>query len=938
MDEAILEFTAEAREGLEALDSAMVAFERTPDDPRLLGDVFRLAHSLKGASGFLGLVRLQALTHAAENLLGAFRDGELAVSAQAVSLILETMDRVRLIVEALERDGAEPDGEDRDLIARLDAALATGAPPAQTSQPGHAPPADLLHRLGGEAALDAAVEMALSQWPPVMAWPLEAQLRLQADLRHALTEAARGATPIVELAVTLDARLTAAGDETVRAGFRSALLAALEALEVPSDAMAVLLPPPAAEAMTLAGKTVPEKALTSPSEPEAARTIRVGVETLEHLMASASELVLIRNQLIQALRDQPDSPFAAPLHRLNQVTSELQEGVMATRMQPISAAWAKLPRLTRDLAVELGKSIELTLTGQDTELDRQVMERIRDPLNHLIRNAADHGLETPPERRAAGKPDTGRLHLAARHEGGAIVIEMSDDGRGLNLERIRARAIERGLISPADAAAMDAVQTARLVFAPGFSTAEQVSAVSGRGVGMDVVRANIESIGGSVDLSSTPGRGTRVVIRIPMTLSIVSALIVECTGERFALPQAGIVELVGAGGDAGRRIETLDGAAVLRLRDRLLPLINLRETLALASGDNAEASADACIVVARVGGFDFGVLVDRVFDTEEIVVKPLAGALRRLRLYSGATILGDGAVVMILDVKGLAAEIGAEALSDDAHAVDATIVSEPAETLLLFRTGGDEVWGAPLSAVSRLEEVRPGAAQIVDGRAVVHYRDRLTPLVSVDGCGLSLPPDRTRPLLVFQRAEQLIALAVEEIVDIATLEARQDLPASTPGVEGSAIVDGQAVNLLDIDGLWRVQDGRPTRESDTSTAAPPPRLLVVDDGAFTQLMVRPLLARAGYTVEIAATPEAALALHDAGRDFDLILADTATRGPQTRRLASVLGEARRWRDIPLLGLGLSGLEPPDDGSDGLTPGAEAGLLADVGESLRERAA
>ncbi|MGH7019380.1 MAG: chemotaxis protein CheA, partial [Brevundimonas sp.] len=452
MDDVINEFIAEAREGIEAVDAKLVRFEQTPDDPDLLGDIFRLIHSLKGGSGFLGLMRLQSVTHAAENVLGLYRDGSLAVDAASVTVILDAVDVVRNIIEGLAETGAEPEGDDAALIGRLDRIFAGDAAPAASmaAAPAQRP---LLERIGGEATLDAACEGALAHLisaPQI--GPLFAGIdldRVQAEWREALCSVARATA-----APGAFQRALAETFGEARATHESVLIQAVRQalLELEAEAEAV-------EVLLAAAPAEPDEA-GEPSRPDRAepakgpQTIRVGVDTLEGLMTMVSELVLIRNQLIQTLRDQPETPFAGPLHRLNQVTSELQEGVMTTRMQPISGAWAKLPRLVRDLASDLGKRIDLVMTGEDTELDRQVMELIRDPLTHMIRNAADHGLETPEQRRAAGKAEMGRITLSARHEGGAILIEMADDGRGLPAARIRAKALDVGLIMPAQATTM----------------------------------------------------------------------------------------------------------------------------------------------------------------------------------------------------------------------------------------------------------------------------------------------------------------------------------------------------------------------------------------------------------------------------------------------------------------------------------------------------
>jgi len=930
VDDVINEFIAEAREGIEAVDAKLVRFEQTPDDPDLLGDIFRLIHSLKGGSGFLGLMRLQSVTHAAENVLGLYRDGTLAVDAASVTVILDAVDVVRAVIEGLAETGVEPEGDDRALIGRLDRIYAGDSAPAATAS---AASRSLLERVGGEATLDAACEGALALLVTVpVTGPLFAGIdldRVQAEWREALCGVARAtAAPGAfqrALAETFGEAL--AGHE---AAFVQAVRQNLIDLEGEAEAVDTLLAAPPAEREA-------EPARADRSEPaKGPQTIRVGVDTLEGLMTMVSELVLIRNQLIQTLRAQPETPFAGPLHRLNQVTSELQEGVMTTRMQPISGAWAKLPRLVRDLASDLGKRIDLVMTGEDTELDRQVMELIRDPLTHMIRNAADHGLETPEQRRAAGKPETGRITLLARHEGGAILIEMADDGRGLPAARIRDKAVEAGLISPAQAAAMSDAEARQMIFLPGFSTAASVTAVSGRGVGMDVVRTNIEAIGGAIELASVEGQGTRFSIRIPLTLSIIAGLVVECCGERFAMPQASIIELVSANGAAGRRIEQINGAEVLRLRDRLLPLVSLQALLGLEAPEGPRG--EACIVVARVGAFTFGVIVDRVFDTEEIVVKPVATILRHLKLYSGATILGDGAVIMILDFKGMAVEAGAGALLNggDDMAAETAVSDDRTESLLVFRAADGGLKAAPLAGVARIEELEPAALEWADGRSLLQYRGQLMPVLNADGAPLTSAPPTKRPLLVFSRGERSLGLMAEEIVDIVEAAATAELAGSSTGVSGSVVVAGRATELIDVDFYWRRCDGVAEPRLD----APPvetqsvgafvrasKRLLVVDESPFTRMLLGPLLAQAGYEVEVAGDAEAALAMHDAGVAFDLILADTSHAGPAARRLASAFGRASAWHATPLLGLGtrrMAGGDPADDG-----------LLADVAEALSD---
>jgi two-component system chemotaxis sensor kinase CheA len=769
--------------------------------------------------------------------------------------------------------------------------------------------------------------------------------RFQGDLRACLVAGAAGSRAASPLKDTIQALVGAPVDPAAINGLMDLLGLCLAELDIADDAVrafserfAVTDADPADSPVTPAAPSTPEpqprldKSDGETSGP--AQTIRVSVDALEHLMTVASELVLIRNQLIQVLRLDPESPFAAPLNRLNQVTTELQEGVMTTRMQPISGAWAKLPRLVRDLAQDLGKGIELSMHGQETELDRQVLELIKDPLTHMIRNAADHGIETPHDRRLAGKSEAGRITLQARHEGGAIVIEVMDDGRGLSPSRLRAKAVAAGVITPGQAEAMSDSEAGHLIFRPGFSTATEITAISGRGVGMDVVRTNIERIGGAIEMTSTEGVGTRFTIRIPLTLTIVSALIVESCGERFAMPQSCVIELVSASDGSGRVIEHVNDTAVLRLRDRLLPLVSLGALLGLPA--TADVTSDSCIVVARVGSFTFGVIVDRVFDTEEIVVKPVATVLRHLKIYSGATILGDGSVIMILDFKGMSLEAGAPQMVGGADAVELETASaaEQTQPLLVFRASTAALKAAPLCKVARIEELQPASIEWVDGRSVIQYRGSLMQIICADGRPAALDGDAIRPLLVFSRGERNLGLLVDEIVDI--VEGPVD-----PQNSDSLVVAGRATELIDVDLFWRMaapDADTPAPSPAPQVATPPPaaltkRLLVVDQSPFTQLLLGPLLAQAGYAVEVATDPQRALALHDDGAVYDLILADTTPASPHARQMAQVFGKASAWHATPLLGLGAHRLDNPTGLADFARSGGGEDILAAVSQTL-----
>jgi two-component system chemotaxis sensor kinase CheA len=690
-----------------------------------------------------------------------------------------------------------------------------------------------------------------------------------------------------------------------------------------------------------------------------AQTIRVGVDVLEDLMTLVSELVLTRNQLLQTARSQESPAFAVPLQRLSHITSDLQEGVMKTRMQPIGNAWNKLPRLVRDLARDLGKKIELTMLGADTELDRQVLELIKDPLTHMVRNSADHGLESTEARRAAGKPETGRVTLNAYHEGGHIIIEIADDGAGLPTARIRAKAVSQGLVTEAELASMSEAQIQRFILRPGFSTAAAVTAVSGRGVGMDVVKSNIERIGGTIELKSVAGQGTTFTIKIPLTLAIVSALIVEAGGERFAIPQISVVELVRARGatqnadaeaGADNVIERINDTPVLRLRDRLLPLVRLTELLHLgdaASHGAEQADTGAYIVVAQVGAASLGIIVDRVFDTEEIVVKPVAPILRHITMFSGNTILGDGSVIMILDPNGIARATGIAGVSGDARAAERAARERLADqrqsdapvAMLLFRAGGAAPMAVPLGLVARLEDIARERVEFSAGQPVTQYRGRLMPLVPLSG---HIDPARARhAVLVFSddqggaEATRSMGLVVDEIIDVVEEHLRMELTGDRPGLLGTAVIAGAATDVIDIGhyltqafGDWfRNQGNRQTGANGPGTRGP--HVLVVEDSDFFRQMLVPTLAAAGYRVTAVGSAAEALRLREAGKMFAAIVSDVEMPDIDGIEFVRRLRAGGAWAGLPVLAL--SGRAEPAD----IARGRDAGFTDYVAKFDRE---
>ena len=539
-------------------------------------------------------------------------------------------------------------------------------------------------------------------------------------------------------------------------------------------------------------------------------TIRVDVGLLDKLMNLVGELVLARNQILQHSVRQADASLAASSQHLNLITSELQEGVMKTRMQPIGTVWNKLPRVVRDIASACHKQIQLEMDGSETELDRTIIEAIKDPLTHLVRNACDHGIEAPEARVSAGKPPAGKLSLRAFHEGGHVNIEISDDGAGIDPEKVKGKALAKGLVRPDQAERMDDQDAVQLIFLPGFSTAEKVTNISGRGVGMDVVKTNVERIGGVVEVTSRYGQGTTVRVKIPLTLAIIPGLVVMTNGQRYLIPQVSLQELVRLEGDAvGKSIESTCGFPVLRRRGRLLPLVYMREVLGLGREAAGATNEAANIVVLQAEDRQFGLVVDQVLDTQEIVVKPLGKHLKKLDCFAGATIMGDGGVALILDVARVGRRAGVVLERGEASRAaeeQERRAGESTQAYLLFRASGLRRAAIPLAEVSRLEEFPQPSIEFAGGRPVVQYRGEILPLVSL---GQALKKKRKDTAfkrdpvqaVVFRVRDRAVGLVVDEIIDIAT----GSVDAVEPGVPASVLrstrIENKVTDLLNLGAL-----------------------------------------------------------------------------------------------------------------------------------------
>lgn len=767
--EIVAEFLVESHENLDQLDRDLVELERTPDSRELLSSIFRTIHTIKGTSGFLAFNRLEALTHVGENLLSRLRDGKMTMTTATTGALLAMVDAVRSLLEAIEHGSgdADPAVDVESVVAMLERVLSGEADAEPMAEPVTEPVAEVVAApLDLESAADPAIE-------PVVDAPAT-------DVLPGTEEMAAVAEPPAPVV--------------------PAPLAAAPVEEAPAPAAPVAAAAPPAPA-----PVVPEPALDV--EPEEGRrgvvdsSVRVDVDLLDGLVQLVGELVLTRNQILQRTEAADDVELVRASQRLDLVASELQESVMRTRMQPIGQVWSKMPRIVRDLALQLGREVDLDMQGHETELDRSLLEALKGPLTHLVRNSLDHGIEPPADRVAQGKPATGKLSLRAYHESGQVVVEITDDGKGIDPARIGDVAVSRGVVSREQLARMEPRAVLDLIFRAGFSTAETVTNVSGRGVGMDVVRTSIERIGGSVDLTSTVGRGTMMRIRIPLTLAIIPALVVGQGGERYAIPQANLVELVRLEGqDLRDNVETLAGAPVLRLRGRLLPLVSLSEAL---GGPKADPDG-LTIVVVQADEVRFGLCVQEVHDTQEIVVKPIGRQLKAIPMYAGATIMGDGRVALILDVAGIARDrvIGA------AHAAEAEVAvgTVDARALLVLEVSQGRRAALPLTAVSRLEEFDLARIERSGGAEVVQYRDGILPLVRLApaiGLAESPPTEDAISVVVHEDGTHRVGIVIDRVLDVVEEQVVPTEVGKRNGVLGSAVVQDRVTDLVDLDAVVR---------------------------------------------------------------------------------------------------------------------------------------
>lgn len=863
-EEMLADFLVEGWEQIETLDQEFVRLEEDSEDLDRVEGIFRVMHTLKGGAGFLNLPKLESITHHSESLLSLVWEGEIEVEQPLIDLLLEAADMVKAILTSLENDVSEGNHCCKSIIERLDAATKNKKVVVEEHQE--------------ESEESAVSEEELS---PALNELESYQAELMAALGGELDKPAVVPEPEPEHEHE---------HETELGRGPSADDAAAEGGGAEKGRHAV------------------------------GKQIRVKVELLDKLMNLVGELVLSRNQLLQLSASNENAGMEVACQRINLVTSELQENILQARMQPIDTILKRFPRLVRDLATQTGKEVRLTMEGEETGLDRTILEAIKDPLTHILRNSIDHGIELPEERRKLGKPEQGTIHIRAFHEGGQVTIEFIDNGRGVDLEKVRSKAVSRGLMSRDEADNLAEREVLNLLFHPGFSTADKITNLSGRGVGMDVVKTSTEGIGGTIDIQSKFGEGTVVRLRLPLTLAIVPALVVVCDGQRYAIPQVSLQEMVRLPSEAN--IESLYGGEVYRLRGELLPLLRLRRAL----GNNVKASKEEVnIVVIRTDNLTFGLIVDDVLDTEEIVVKPLSRELKALNLYAGATIMGDGRIALILDVAGLAISSRLE-VEEQRHFRQGENRNQredhPGQSLLLFNLA-DQRHAIPLSLVARLEEISSNRLEVVAGKPMVHYRNRLLPLIDLAyelGQGSSLDAE-TLQVLVFTNGERSLGLAVDAILDVVEQDRPVQRNGMMPGLLGSTIIEGRAVAMVDIQSV--ISNSHPEWLESGSCGSTGKQVLMVGRPGLQLSFSRSHLETAGHRVVTADNRQQALLAME-GQEFDCAVLDAAM--PDCDKLAAQLRTSHP--EMGLLGFN----DSPNGCPDGVTMvygGSSSDLLLEI---------
>ncbi|NOY43769.1 MAG: hybrid sensor histidine kinase/response regulator [Planctomycetes bacterium] len=862
-DELLSDFVVEANEHLGDIENQFLAIESSGEnvDIDLVNEIFRGVHSIKGAAGFLGMTVVNDLAHSLENILNMMRNSELTPTSEIIDVMLRAADKLQGLINDIQNSNSV------DVSGHIKAleAIASG----QTSEP-------------AEATQEAESVQEKGSTAP---------------------EPAKAVAPAAD-----DAELSRQIEEA---------FAAKQTVEIKQTEETPPPEKPAAKPAETKAQATSEKKTAAPEA-----NIRVAVSVLDKLMNLAGELVLSRNQLMQAITSPDQSGLDAIASRIDQVTSEVQESIMQTRMQPIGSVFGKFPRIVRDLSSKLGKQCNLNIEGKEVEVDKTIIEAIGDPLTHLVRNSIDHGIEDPADRQRANKPVCGTMNLRAFYQAGKVRIEIQDDGAGINPNKLKEKAVAKGVITSEQAEQMGDREALRLIFHPGFSMAAKVTDVSGRGVGMDVVRTNISKLGGTVDVESVVGEGTNIVITLPLTLAIIPSLIVQSKNDRFAIPQVNIAELVRLRpAEIESRVGRIKDSEVLRLRGDLVPLIRLEEVLGVTplqeTSEEEEkkpkqnTSNATNILVLDTGQQHFGIVVDALHDSEEIVVKPLGRHLKDCPCLSGATILGDGHVALILDVAGIAAhqqigciEEAANELNDKAAATN----DDDSQYMLLFSNHESEHFAVSMDVVSRIDRIHAEQIDSLGGQELLQYRNTTMSLLRLEDHINAKAPASTERLyvVVFEVGGKEIGLVTSCLEDIRDVSTKIDTETfSERGVLGSMVLGEQTTRLIDLFDVaelahpeWFADREAVVEENDL-----PPLILLAEDSGFFRKQVTAMFKERGYRVVDCEDGQIAWeTLQTDQYEFDLVVTDIEMPNMDGFELAGRIKQSAEWRHLPVIAL------------------------------------
>ena len=943
-DEILQGFIEESLEHLADIENDLLAIEEAGEniDENLVNKVFRAAHSIKGGAGFMGLTAIQGLSHSTENVLGLIRSKKLIPTPEIVNVLLIATDQLQSMIEDVHNSNdvdISPHTTPLDAIA--DGTFAQ--PPAaekggkkKKSAPPEAPAPEPVEELQEETEPEAVTEDIESN-------------SSSDESEDDFQEEDESFEDSAEIEEEVDV------EETLE----------VEAEPAPVVKKIKSTPPAPAKKQQ---ETSPEaKQSTAPAKAET--TLRVHVSLLDSLMNLAGELVLSRNQLLQTIGSDDMRNAEAVGQRIDLITSELQEAIMLTRMQPIGNVFNKFPRVVRDLAKKLHKTIDLTIVGKDVELDKTIIEAINDPLTHLVRNSVDHGIEAPAERKKLGKSEVGLVILKAYHEAGQVVIEISDDGKGLDGDSLAASAVNKGLITAEQVQAMSDKEKVNLIFLPGFSTAKEVTDVSGRGVGMDVVKTNLDQLGGNVDIISEKNAGTTISIKLPLTLAIIPCQIIETGGERYAIPQVNLEELLRIpASQVKERVERVGDAEVVRLRGTLLPLIRLADVIGVdrtyydykeqdfkpdrremvsdrrgkeypvRSGDKRDRHSDSDsssrprsvidrrhtassalnIVVVSTGSMKYGLIVDRLQDSEEIVIKPLGRHLQQCKGYAGATIMGDGRIALILDVSNLARMAhlfsvdGSDRAAEVAKAAEDAIKSKKdKQSLLIFKSSEYEHFAVPLNQVERIEKIKRSDIEDLGGKRVMKYRGGSLSLVCVDDVAMVQPlADHDNLLvIVFNIAKRAIGLLAIGPIDALEVNADiDDTTLSQTGIMGSTIIENKTTMLVNVFEMvqtlfphwFEQQEKFEISEIEEGVA---PTILIAEDSKFFRNQVKGYMTEVGYSVvEAEDGVEAWEKLQEHGDEISMLVTDIEMPNMNGFELTKRIRNSDRFAQLPIIAL------------------------------------